>query len=248
MSIIAEDVLLITNTHHETRVFAGLDELTEVLVGGCLVAEALLAGSVRLDDGRRFSIGPRAISAEVDPLVERAGRHVLALEPGSDTEFDDERWIAAVTFPLQVGGDVIDRLRARDALRVEEQKKFGRKPTQVEVTEPAALAAVADRLRAVMLDGDTPDPPTAVTLLLLAACGGSLDLSRSERKQWDQRTDALFTWMYWKGDEGTPAEPVPGIDDPTRRMLGDLAVSLGTAYQMGIASEISSALKYLRPS
>jgi len=55
MSIIAEDVLLIAHTHHETRVFAELDELTEILDGGCLVAEALLAGSVRLDDGRRFS-------------------------------------------------------------------------------------------------------------------------------------------------------------------------------------------------
>jgi len=248
MSTIAEDVLLVMNTHVKTGVFVAPDELTEILVGGCLVAEALLAGSVRLDDGRRFSRGAHAITAEVDPLVERAARHVVALEPDPDAEFDDERWIAAVTFPLRAAGDVTDGLRARDALRIEEHKKFGRKPAMIDVTEPDALTAVADRLRAVMLDGETPDPPTSVALLILAVCGGAPNLSRPEGKRWAQRADALFTWMYWKGDEGTPSEPVSGIDDPTRRMLGDFVVSLGTAYQMGVASEISNALKYSRPS
>jgi hypothetical protein len=97
-----------------------------------------------------------------------------------------------------------------------------------------------------MLDGVAPDPSAAVTLLLIAACGGFLDLSRSERKQWDNRFDALFTGMYWQGDAGTPSEAVDGIDDATRRMLGDFAVSLGTAYQMGVASEILTALNRFR--
>lgn len=247
MSLIAEDVLLIAHTHVETREFAELDELTEILAGGCLVAEALLAGMIRLDDGRRFSTGPRAVTADVDPLVDRAARHALTVAPAPDTEFDDERWIATVTYPVQAGAEVIDRLRARGAVGSEEQKKFGRKAKQVDITDAAALDQVGGRLRAVMLEGATPDPTTAVTLLLIAATGASLDLDRGERKRWNDRSEALFTWMYWQGDDGTPAEPVPGIDDETRRMLGDFAVSLGTAYQMGISAEISNALKLLRP-
>lgn len=48
--------------------------------------------------------------------------------------------------------------------------------------------------------------------------------------------------MCWQGDDGTPSESIEGIDDVTRRMIGDLTVSLGTAYQMRVATEILTAL------
>ena len=242
MGTVAEDAVLVLHTHAGTAVFAELDDLTEILVGGCLLAEGLLAGVLRLDGGRRFSSGPQSITADVDPLVEGAARRALAVATDGNAEDDDGRWIAEVTFPIHAGAAVIGRLRARGAIRTEERKKFGRKATMVDVTDPAGLAAVVDPLRAVMLGGETPDSRAALTLLILSAMGANLDLDRAERKQWDARAEALFTWTYWQGDEGTPAEHTPGIDDETRRMLGDFVVSLGSAYQMGVASEILAAL------
>lgn len=246
MATIAEDVVLITHTNVDSGVFAEPDELTDVLAGGCLIAEALLAGLLRLDDGRRFGTGPTAISADADPLVERAAQHALATTPTPETQHDDERWLAEVTYPLGAGGEIVGRLRGRGAIRSEERKKFGRKAAMVDVTDPTTLAGVHDRMRAVMVDGATPDPTTSLLILLTLACGGHVELGRAERKQWDQRAEALYTWTYWQGDEGRPSEPTPGVDDDTRRMIGDFVVSLGTAYQMGIANEILTALNRSR--
>lgn len=240
---IAEDVLLVSHTNVKTLELSERDELTEVLVDGCLVAEALLGGAVSLGpDGRGFSTGPRAMTADLDPLVRRAADHVLAVQPGADTMYDDEKWIAEVTYPIQACDEVVDRLRAQGAIRPEERKKFGRKATMVDVTDPASLDRLDRRFRAVMLDGSTPDPETALTLLIVEPLGRVTELNRAEQKRWNERSEALFTSWSWKGDEGRPTEPVPGIDDSTRRMLGDFVVSLSTAYLMGIAADIFSAL------
>ncbi|MCB0997195.1 MAG: GPP34 family phosphoprotein [Acidimicrobiales bacterium] len=246
MSAIAEDILLLANTHHDTHVFTEPDELSEILVGGCLVVEALLSGALHLDERRRFSPGPHDVSAQLDPLVERAARHATSMGANADHLTDDERWMADVAFPIQAAAEVTDRLRATGAIRAQEQKRFGRRATTVDVAQPRALDALTERMRAVMIGGATPDPVTGVALLLTAVCGTTPELPRGERKRWAERSEALFTSMYWMGDAGTPAEPIPGIDDHTRRMIGDVVVPLGVAYQMGVASEILAALEHFR--
>ena len=246
MSTIAEDIVLITHTDAGSGVFTQPDELTEVLVGGCLLAEALLAGVLALADGRRFSAGSHSLTAEVDPLVERAVHHAREVVASSEAETDDQLWLAEVTYPISAAHEVVDRLRARGALTKEERKRFGRRAETVEVADPAALGAIHDRMRAVMLDGQTPSPDTSLLCLTTAAVGVYVDLDRSERKRWNERSEALYTAFFWQGDEGTPIEPTPGVDDSTRRMIGDFVVSLGTAYQLGIGQEILAALNRFR--
>ncbi|MEM9513938.1 MAG: hypothetical protein AAGA42_03685 [Actinomycetota bacterium] len=63
-----------------------------------------------------------------------------------------------------------------------------------------------------------------------------------ERKAWDRRFESLFTSMYWSED--APETPVAGIDDRTRRSIGEVTVALATAYHMGRFDDSTFRTRY----
>lgn len=235
MALLAEDLCVLVLADPGDGTLPEIDHLARMVTDGAVVAELLIEDHVRLDENGNFTEG----GTRPDDFLLDHGLGVLTALPPRTTPFtDSEAWVAEATTPIGSFDEVWGRLRGRGAFGTAERKRLGVFATTVDVVREEVLRPLLDEHRGVMLGGEPPSPRRALSILMTEVIRGRPHtLSRAEGKAWDARREVLFTDAYWLADEGMPREPIAGLDDSTRRALGEFVVAFATAYQTGFYFE-----------
>lgn len=157
MLIVEELALLLMDDESGTPAAAGALYYT---IGGAVLVELALEGLVELRDDKVVTAG----GAPEDPLL-RAGYERVAEKPRS---------VHSVL--ARIGADqwprVVDRLVERGVVAREKKRVLGLfRVTTLPATDTVHEEEVRQRIRAVLVDGETPDARTAALTALLSASG-----------------------------------------------------------------------------
>lgn len=180
--LIVEDLMLLL-LDDEAGVPAGAGTLYYTL-GGAMLVDLALRGSVEIDEGRAGLTGPKVLAvdgaAPADPLLRDAYEKVAEKPRGVQT--------LLITIGTGLDSQVMDRLVERGLLRREKKKLLRLFPvTSIEVEDGRHEAELRRKARAVLEDGETPDPHTAA-LLALVSGSGTLPLIRPALAPWSTAT------------------------------------------------------------
>ncbi|ANZ43241.1 hypothetical protein BBK82_34270 [Lentzea guizhouensis] len=129
-------------------------------VGGAVLVELALGGLVEVADKKVVLTG----AAPEDPLLAQACEKIAEKPRGVDSIL------------LRIGADmwerVVDRLVERGMVRREEKRVLGLfRSTSLPAADTRHEEEVRQRIRAVLVDGETPDARTAALTALLSASG-----------------------------------------------------------------------------
>ncbi|USX53602.1 GPP34 family phosphoprotein [Lentzea sp. HUAS12] len=157
MLIVEDLALLLMDDESGTPAAAGTLHYT---MGGAVLVELALAGLVEVRDKKVVAAG----TAPDDPLL-RSGYEKVAEKPRS-----------VDSLLARIGADmwsrVVDRLVERGLIAREEKRVLGIfRMTTLPATDTRHEEEVRQRIRAVLVDGETPDPRTAALTALLSASG-----------------------------------------------------------------------------
>lgn len=157
MLIVEDLALLLMDDESGTPAAAGTLYYT---MGGAVLVELALAGLVEVRDRKAVAAG----TAPDDPLL-RAGYEKVAEKPRS-----------VDSLLVRIGADtwsrVVDRLVERGLIAREKKRVLGIfRMTTLPATDSRHEEEVRQRIRAVLVDGETPDPRTAALTALLSASG-----------------------------------------------------------------------------
>ncbi|MGW6441613.1 GOLPH3/VPS74 family protein [Lentzea sp. NPDC055074] len=157
MLIVEDLALLLMDDESGTPAAAGTLYYT---IGGAVLVELALQGQVELRDKKVFTAG----DAPEDPL----------LRAGYDKVAEKARSVDSVL--ARIGADtwskVVDRLVERGLIAREKKRVLGLfRVTTLPATDTAHEEEVRQRIRAVLVDGETPDARTAALTALLSASG-----------------------------------------------------------------------------
>ncbi|MFD4643458.1 GPP34 family phosphoprotein [Lentzea sp. NPDC058436] len=171
MLIVEDLALLLMDDESGTPAAAGTLHYT---MGGAVLVELALAGLVEVRDKKVVVAG----SAPEDPLL-RSGYEKVAEKPRS---------VDSVL--LKIGADmwsqVVERLIERGLIAREKKRVLGLfRMTTLPATDTSHEEEVRQRIRAVLVDGETPDARTAALTALLSASGA---------------LPALRPQLAWSGD------------------------------------------------
>jgi hypothetical protein len=137
---------------------------TDYGVAGALLADLALSGRIAFDGAEVIVLDP---SATGDEPLDRA----LSLMAPIERPRPAAHWIPTIAMKCDARGALVARLVHAGAVRVEEHRFLSVFPySRFPSADGAPEAEVVARLRAVLLEGATPDPRTATLLLLLQAC------------------------------------------------------------------------------
>jgi hypothetical protein len=158
--LLVEDVLLLL-FQPDSGSIAGENILFYVL-GGAVLTDLALIGRAEAEK-RALSTRVEAIGDGVmpDELLDPAWLYLAEKPRGVQTV------IAAVGPELR--GPVLDRLVARGDLTRTKGKALGIFPTTKLALGSGRRAGLIERVRAALIDGETPDPRTAASIALLSA-------------------------------------------------------------------------------
>ena len=164
--LIVEDLLLLL-LDDETGTPATAGTLYYAL-GGAVLAELALSDRIVADESRAGLNGPKVRTAGdgplPDPLLQSAYDKVAEKERGVQT--------LLVEIGTRLWDPLIERLLARGLIRKEQKKVLGLfKVNQLPAADGAHEAALRERIKAVLVRGETADPRTAVVIALLSASG-----------------------------------------------------------------------------
>ncbi|MDP9796161.1 hypothetical protein J2S43_004673 [Catenuloplanes nepalensis] len=169
--LIVEDLLLLL-LDDETGTPAKAGTLPYTL-GGAVLVELAMLGRIDADgEGSRLS-GPLVTATGDGPLPDpllQAAWDEIARKPRP-----------VQTLLLAIGGDlwttVVDRLIAAGQIRREKKRVLGLfRMTQLPSADVAHEAELRRGIRAVLVDGETPDPRTAAIVALLSGSGALPEL------------------------------------------------------------------------
>ncbi|SES33560.1 GOLPH3/VPS74 family protein [Lentzea albida] len=157
MLIVEDLALLLMDDESGTPAAAGTLHYT---MGGAVLVELALAGLVEVRDKKVVAAG----TAPDDPLL-RSGYEKVAEKPRS-----------VDSLLARIGADVwsrvVDRLVERGLIAREKKRVLGIfRMTTLPATDTRHEEEVRQRIRAVLVDGETPDPRTAALTALLSASG-----------------------------------------------------------------------------
>ncbi|GHH27828.1 GOLPH3/VPS74 family protein [Lentzea cavernae] len=157
MLIVEDLALLLMDDESGTPAAAGTLHYT---MGGAVLVELALAGLVEVRDRKVVVTG----TAPEDPLL-RYGYDKAAEKPRS-----------VDSLLLKIGADmwtrVVDRLVERGLISREKKKVLGLfRVTTLPAADTRHEEEVRQRIRAVLVDGASPDPRTAALTALLSASG-----------------------------------------------------------------------------
>jgi hypothetical protein len=160
--LLVEDTLLLL-FQPDSGTIAGENILFYIL-GGALLGDLALAGRTEAEQ-RRFSVSVHATGEGPlpDALLDPAWEYV------SQKPRDVQTVLAAIGPALR--GPVLDRLVERGDLSRHEGRTLGIFPSTKLALASDRRAGLIARVRAVLVDGETPDVRTAASIALLSASG-----------------------------------------------------------------------------
>ncbi|MET1072527.1 MAG: GPP34 family phosphoprotein [Umezawaea sp.] len=157
MLIVEDLALLLMDDESGTPAAAGTLHYT---TGGAVLVELALAGLVEVRDKKVVPAG----TAPEDPLLRQA-REKVAEKPRS---------VDATLLKIGSGlwQQVVDRLVDNGFVRREEKRVLGLfRMTKLPAEDVRHEEELRQRIRAVLVDGEDPDPRTAALIALLSASG-----------------------------------------------------------------------------
>ncbi|MEV0616577.1 GPP34 family phosphoprotein [Nonomuraea sp. NPDC050404] len=164
--LIVEDLMLLM-LDDETGTPSGAGTLHYAL-GGAVLVELALLGRVETDGGGPWLNGPKVRPAGDGPLP----------DPLLQSAYDKvaERTQRVQPLLLDIGAGLwklmIDRLVERGLIRRESRRVLGLfRTTRLPSDDPRHEAELRRKIRAVLEDGETPDPRTAAVIALLSSSG-----------------------------------------------------------------------------
>ncbi|MFC7533944.1 GPP34 family phosphoprotein [Actinoplanes sp. GCM10030250] len=164
--LIVEDLMLLL-LDDETGIPAGAGTLHYAL-GGAVLAELALLGRIETDGG---------YPALNNPMVRAMGEGTLP-DPLLQDAYDKvaRKPRLAQTLLIEIGTrlyeQVIDRLLERGLIRRESKRVLGLfRTTRLPADDSRHEEELRRRIRAILVDGDEPDPRTATVTALLSASG-----------------------------------------------------------------------------
>lgn len=163
--LIVEELMLLL-LHDEGVAIAGAGTLHYTL-GGAVLVELALQGRIAHDDSRSLN-GPRVRQAGEgdleDPLLQAAYDKV------AEKDRRVQPLILALSEDLRV--QLLERLESRGLIRKEESRFLGVfRTTRWPAEDERHEAELRERIGAVLVDGQEPDPHTAAVIALLSASG-----------------------------------------------------------------------------
>lgn len=160
--LLVEDTLLLL-FQPDSGTIAGENILFYVL-GGAVLSDLALAGRT---EAQETTLSTRVEATGDGPLPD------ALLDPAweflSQKPRDVQTALAAIGPELR--GPVLDRLVARGDLNREKGKTLGIFPSTKLTLGSGRRAALMDRVRAALVDGETPDARTGASIALLSASG-----------------------------------------------------------------------------
>jgi hypothetical protein len=160
--LLVEDTLLLL-FQPDSGTIAGENILFYVL-GGAVLADLALAGLIETEkQGRSTRVHAAGGGVAPDSLLDPAWSYV------SEKPRDAQSVLAAIGPELR--GPVIDRLVTRGDLNRREGKTLGIFPSTKLTLGNEHRAMLIEEVKAVLVDGQTPDPRTAASIALLSASG-----------------------------------------------------------------------------
>ncbi len=160
--LIVEDLALLL-LDDETGTPAGAGTLHYTL-GGAVLVELALLGAIETDGSKVHAVRGNDVTDLADPLLEAAYAKVA------------EKPRAVQSVLLAVGGDlwnpVVDRLIERGLIRREKKRVLGLfKMNTLPADDTKRETEIREQIRAVLVDGASPDTRTAALTALLSASG-----------------------------------------------------------------------------
>jgi hypothetical protein len=206
-------------------------------MNGVALAEIALHGRV-VWNGKDLTV---ANTAEIgDPVPDDVLRFI-AQRPAPPAK--DMTWIAEYTPGLQSGHQVLNRLVQRGVLKEVERKRWGLFSSTVWQDDGVTRPEMVSKIRTIMVDGAEPDPFTATLIFLHGVCGGQDLVVKKERKVYNRRYEDLCGDYWGHATENHSYKiPIPGLDDLSRRTIGEIAVSLGNIFALGWSSSVDPSI------
>lgn len=213
--LLVEDLMLLL-LDDESGVTKGEGSLHWTL-GGAVLMELALQGRVEIDRKQTVHAVPGpalgdGLLDDASARIEKRPRYVGSV-------------LAEIGPPLRAR--VLDRLVERGLIRRERSKLLGFIPTtRMPAQDPAYEAALLERVRAVLEDGETPDARTAALVAILSASGTLPQFHPAIR--WSNAV-ATRGLKYQNGDWGAAAVNIAVV-----AQTAAVNVSIGIAVATGV--------------
>jgi hypothetical protein len=174
-------MLLLLDDEHGVPAGAGTLYYT---LGGAMLAELALRGSIEIDPGSGGLNGPKVLAVaggpHPDPLLQDAYEKVAEKPRGVQT--------LLITIGTGLSDPVVDRLVERGLLRREKKKLLRLFPmTSLAIEDGRHETELRRKVRAALEDGETPDARTAALIALVSA-SGTLPSIRPALATWSSAT------------------------------------------------------------
>jgi hypothetical protein len=221
---LAEELLLLCQLDGKGKLYSGSLDLA---VDGGILAELLLAGRLRLDEG---SLAVVDGSATGNQYLDEA---LVILAPGNTWKPEDPEWLAPIIYEISFSDKLVSGLIFKGILRREEKRTLGiLRGIKYVQQDPSIRQRLVNQERQIMIEGEAPDARSATRIYLTSILGEAdpVKLSRKEKKAYQNRWEALFGdhWGQYPADQ--LITPIAGLDPTARASIGYLAVALGTLH------------------
>jgi hypothetical protein len=227
MLTLKEELFIALHYNAKKSALVNLNPSTSELIsfGGALV-ELMLVGRVRLDE---HNLVVTDTSATKDDVLDEMLSQLAPTQPVKRANLD---WILPIAKKAPVGHRVLAGLLKKGVLsRAEERTMFGLSHSVIYLPKAEVVQDITERERKVMLHQAKPDLQTATLLFMTSAWGGAAILGKlagKEKKNYQQRWDALFSDYWGEYPVDHEMEPIEGLDPAIRKAIGAVAVSWAT--------------------
>lgn len=183
---LAEELLLLALEDEEGKPSGAASGSLECGLAGAVLMELALADRISLDSGN-------VVVADASPVGERVLDRALAKIADSSKARTAEHWICGGLDSVALKYTLLDGLVEKGIIAREERKVLWIIPTQrYPERDGRPEQELRERIRAVVLEGQRPEPRLAAVIVLVKACDLTDEVfSREERKQARQRLEEI---------------------------------------------------------
>lgn len=222
MLSLAEELLLLALEDEEGKVSGAASGSLECGLAGAVLMELALADRISLDSGK-------VMVADASPIGDSVLDSALAKIAASSRMRDAEYWIGGGLDSGALKDALLDGLVEKGVLASEEHKLLWVIPTRrYPERDGEPEQELRERIRAVVLEGQRPEPRLAAMIALIKACSLTDEIfASSERERAKERLEEV-------SDEEVVGEAVSGA-------VAQIQVAMQAAVMASVTAATTSA-------
>lgn len=226
---LAEELLLLALEDDEGKVSGAASGSLECGLAGAVLMELALADRVSLQSGK-------VMVSDASPMGDEVLDRALAKIKESSKDRDAEHWISGGLDSGALKDELLDGLVEKGVLEREEHKVLWVIPTErYPERDGEPERELRERIRAVVLDGQRPEPRLAAIVALVGACNLTDEVfSDEERKQANERLEEISS-------EEVIGEAISGAVAQTQAAMQAAVMASVTAATASSAASCSAA-------